>query len=318
LKEVEKWKATHNGKLPESDDDKDAFRAQIKNRKRKLDLNENFDEASQKAHFAWLPYKIPDQIADILNDPKSVNTTAESTNFWLLANAVKAFVEHEGHGKLPLMGTIPDMTSDTHSFVNLQLIYRQKSLEDAEIVKKHLHANLTKLGLPLDKISDEEIKLFCKHTLFLQVIRYSTLDDEQDASKVNKESISMSLVDWLSGDDSPGEGCWYIALRAADKFHEAHGRYPGEKTETFDQDFGELRKFADEVLSSLEFETSQVPDAHLKELCRFGNSQIHNIAAILGGIGAQEVIKLVTTQWVPLDNTFVFNGINSTSVSLRL
>jgi len=136
LKEVEKWKATHDGKLPESDDEKDAFRAQVKGRKRKLDLNENFDEASQKAHFAWLPYKIPDQIVDILIDPKTVNTTAESTNFWLLANAVKAFVENEGHGKLPLMGTIPDMTSDTHSFVNLQHLFRQKSLEDAEVVKK--------------------------------------------------------------------------------------------------------------------------------------------------------------------------------------
>jgi len=318
LKEVEKWKATHGGKLPESDEEKDAFRAQVKSRKRKLDLNENFDEASQKAHFAWLPYKIPSQISDILNDPKSVHTTAHSSNFWLLVNAVKSFVDNEGHGKLPLMGTIPDMTSDTHSFVQLQLIFRQKCLEDAEIVRKHLHANLTKLGLPLDKISDDEIKLFCKNTLFLQVIRYSTLADELDASKVNKDSITNSLVDWFSGDDSPGEGCWYLALRAADKFHDAHGRYPGEKTETFDLDFGELRKFADEILGSLELDPCQLPDAHLKELCRFGNSQIHNLAAILGGIGAQEVIKLVTIQWVPLDNTFVFNGINSTSAALKL
>jgi len=177
---------------------------------------------------------------------------------------------------------------------------------------------LSKIGLPEDKISDEEIRLFSKHALFLQVIRYSTVVDEQDPNKVNKDGISMSLVDWLSGDDSPGEGCWYIALRAADKFHLAHGRYPGEKTENYEADYEGLRKFTDEVLTSLGFEANQVPDAYLKELCRFGNSQIHNIAAILGGIGAQEVIKLVTCQWVSLDNTFIFNGINSTSVAIRV
>jgi len=125
------------------------------------------------------------------------------------------------------------------------------------------------------------------------------------------------MVDYLSGDDGPGEACWYIALRAADKFHVTHGRYPGEKTDAFDQDFGDLKKFADEILTSLELQTDQLT-AFLKELCRFGNSQIHNIAAILGGISAQEVIKLVTSQWVPLDNTFIFNGINSTSVSLKV
>jgi len=127
----------------------------------------------------------------------------------------------------------------------------------------------------------------------------------------------MNMVDFLSGDEAPGEACWYIALRAADKFHVAHGRYPGEKTDTFDQDFGDLKKFADEILVSHDLATDQL-SAFLKELCRFGNSQIHNIAAILGGISAQEVIKLVTAQWVPLDNTFIFNGINSTSVSLKV
>jgi len=317
LKEVDTWKASHDGQLPVSDAEKDAFRAQVRHRKRKSE-NENFDEAAQKAHFAWLPYRIPSSIADILNDPKAVTTTAHSSNFWLLANAVKHFVENEGQGKLPLMGTIPDMTSDTLSFIDLQYIYREKSLEDAAIVKQHLHANLTKLGLSKERISDDDIKNFCKHTLFLQVIRYSTIVDEQDSSKVDKNSIAMSLVDQLSGDDSPGEGCWYIALRAADKFHQAHGRYPGEKTDSYGQDFEDLRKFADEVLKDLEIDPSQVNDAYLKELCRFGNSQIHNIAAILGGISAQEVIKLVASQWVPLDNTFIFNGINSTSVALKI
>eukprot|EP01123_Difflugia_compressa_P013847 TRINITY_DN669_c0_g1_i1.p1 TRINITY_DN669_c0_g1~~TRINITY_DN669_c0_g1_i1.p1 ORF type:complete len:540 (+),score=116.60 TRINITY_DN669_c0_g1_i1:122-1741(+) len=317
LKEIETWKAAHN-KLPEEDNEKDKFRAQIQARKRKVD-NENFSEASQKAHYAWIPYKIPSTILDILNDHKAQNVTKDSTDFWLLAHAVNLFVHNEGKGKLPLMGTIPDMTSDTHSFIELQYAYRDKALQDADIVKHHLHKTLTSLGLPTDRISDVDIRNFCKHSLFLQVIRYSTVaEEDEDPSKVNRDSIEMNLVDWLVGDDAPGEGCWWLAMRAADRFHRAHGRYPGENTDAFEQDFESLRKHADDVLTQLGFQTNQLQDAHLKELCRFGNSQIHTIAAILGGICAQEVIKLVTHQWVPLDNTFVFNGIHSTSVSLKI
>jgi len=272
----------------------------------------------KKALLTWIPYAIPSEIHQILNDPKAVNPTSESSNFWLLSNAVRSFVENEGQGRLPLMGTIPDMTSDTHSFVELQLIYREKSLRDAEIVKKHLLSILTKLRLPHDKISDDEIKLFCKHTLFLKVIRYSSIEAEHDPTKVDINNISMNLVDYLSGDESPGEGCWYLAMRAADRFHGEHHRYPGENTTTHEQDFASLRKHADELMTQHGLAPEQLPDAFLKELCRFGNSQIHNIAAILGGIGAQEVIKFVSSQWIPLDNTFIFNGISSSSVALKV
>jgi len=317
LKEVESWKAAHEGRLPMNEAEKDVFKSQILNRKRKPD-NENFDEAYQKAHFAWKPYEINSSILSILEDPKAKNTTATSSNFWLLVNAVKTFVDKEGDGKLPLMGTIPDMTADTHSFIDLQYIYRNKGQEDVDNVKKHLQENLSRLGLPADKVSDEEIKSFCKNVTMLQVIRYTSIIDEQDPEKINKDSVAMSFIDFLSGDDSPGEGYWYIAFRAADRFHIEHGRYPGEKSDAHTTDFPALRKYADEIMLAHGFEASQLRDAYLEELCRFGNSQIHNIAAILGGICAQEVIKLVTGQWVPLDNTFIFNGINATSVAIQV
>lgn len=37
-----------------------------------------------------------------------------------------------------------------------------------------------------------------------------------------------------------------------------------------------------------------------------------------GGCAAQEVIKLITKQYVPLDNTFIFNSVTSTTATLRL
>ncbi len=37
------------------------------------------------------------------------------------------------------------------------------------------------------------------------------------------------------------------------------------------------------------------------------------IAALLGGIVAQEAIKLITRQYVPLNGTCIFDGIHSTT-----
>ena len=47
--------------------------------------------------------------------------------------------------------------------------------------------------------------------------------------------------------------------------------------------------------------------------CRFGRGEIHNIASFIGGVASQEVIKLITHQYIPMDNTFVFDGARSVS-----
>jgi amyloid beta precursor protein binding protein 1 len=40
-----------------------------------------------------------------------------------MANALKGFVENEGKGCLPLMGSIPDMTASTQTYIGLQKMY---------------------------------------------------------------------------------------------------------------------------------------------------------------------------------------------------
>lgn len=52
---------------------------------------------------------------------------------------------------------------------------------------------------------------------------------------------------------------------------------------------------------------------HAGEMCRFGASQLHCLGAIMGGIAAQEAIKLVTHQFVPLSGTLIYNAMSSTS-----
>ena len=52
--------------------------------------------------------------------------------------------------------------------------------------------------------------------------------------------------------------------------------------------------------------------------CRYGGCELHAVASILGGCAAQEAIKLLTKQYVPVDNLFVFNAVKSETVSLKV
>ena len=51
----------------------------------------------------------------------------------------------------------------------------------------------------------------------------------------------------------------------------------------------------------------------LKELFVHYTTNYHNICSLMGGIGSQEVLKIVTQQYIPLDNLYVFDGVKSIS-----
>jgi amyloid beta precursor protein binding protein 1 len=55
-----------------------------------------------------------------------------------------------------------------------------------------------------------------------------------------------------------------------------------------------------------------------REVARAGGGELHNIAALTGGMVAQEMIKIITKQYVPIDNTCVFDGVASRCQVLRL
>ena len=53
-------------------------------------------------------------------------------------------------------------------------------------------------------------------------------------------------------------------------------------------------------------------------MCRYGADEVHSVAALIGGIGAQEAIKLITSQYIPLDNTFVYDGHTGQAAAFKL
>jgi amyloid beta precursor protein binding protein 1 len=55
-----------------------------------------------------------------------------------------------------------------------------------------------------------------------------------------------------------------------------------------------------------------------EEVSRAAGGELHNISAVTGGMVAQEMIKIVTKQYIPVDNTCIFDGIESRCQVLRL
>jgi amyloid beta precursor protein binding protein 1 len=136
---------------------------------------------------------------------------------------------------------------------------------------------------------------------------------------------------------------WYLVLRAVEKFHQKYARYPGvcfnENALSLDEDTNHLYHELMSLCTSSyglsptlfaspqslpsatametdgnstveEGETSALfTPAHALELVRYAAGEIHTTSAVIGGVAAQEVVKLLTHQYLPLNNTYVYNGI---------
>jgi len=270
----------------------------------------NFQEARENAHQAYLPYEIPYDTQLAFNDPLSSNITPDTPPFWLLVAAVKAFVAASG-GFLPLVGVLPDISTSAHNYVTIQRLFRAKAAADVESVKVHLRGLLKGINRPENDFKDDEIAMFCKHATCLRIIRFKSVADEYDSKKVNLGDLGVALM------CQDTKAFWYLALRAAGRFQAANGRLPGDLNGDAQHDFKDLKKYADELVQELELEDG-CPENYLKEMCRFGGSQIHTIGTYLGGVAAQECIKFITKQWEPFNNTFVYDGITGASGAWEL
>ena len=63
------------------------------------------------------------------------------------------------------------------------------------------------------------------------------------------------------------------------------------------------------ICSDMGVNISLITDEIISEMVRFGGSEPHTTAAYIGGVLAQEAIKFITNMYVPLNNTFIFDGI---------
>jgi len=273
-------------------------------------MRENFGEARENAHFAYVPYEIPSDTQTAFNDPLATNINPDTPPFWLLVAAVKAFAAHN-KGYLPLVGNLPDITSSALNYVTIQKLFRAKAEADVHEVRKHLNVLLKSINKPEDDFTHEEVANFCRHASCLRVVRFKSAADEFDNAKFALDDLGVAVM------CQETRAFWYLALRAAGRFQGSVGRLPGDRNDDAQHDFDSLKRYADELIKELGLEDG-IPDNYLKEMCRFGGSQIHTICTYIGGVAAQEIIKFITKQWEPFNNTFVYDGITGASGAWQL
>ena len=103
---------------------------------------------------------------------------------------------------------------------------------------------------------------------------------------------------------------WYILLRAADDFHKAEGRYPGYSDDTIEADRSALRPYVDRILKLYQLPKAWIKKEHVFEIVRFGAAEVHTVGAFVGGAVSHIAVMLITHQYTPFNNTFIYNGIN--------
>ncbi|KAH9493174.1 NEDD8-activating enzyme E1 regulatory subunit [Bulinus truncatus] len=327
------WEQLNGGKIPSNYKEKTALKELIKEGLRRNEDGipedeENFEEAIKSVNSSLHNTVIPPEIQALFQEHSCVNLNTESKNFWVMVRALKEFTENEGRGQLPLRGTIPDMTSDSERYIQLQTVYKDQAEADATAVASHVHALLHNIGRdePLNPdwtkkpgtISGSEIKTFCRNAAFLSVLRCRSLQQEYSSESANVEELGQHIME--EEEDATSESddtVLYVLLRAADRFFTEYNRYPGYFDDTVDADIPKLKACLSKLLHDWGLSTG-IKDDYVHEICRYGASELHTVAAFMGGVAAQEVIKLLTGQFVPINNTFIYNAQKQTSTTIVL
>ncbi|XP_009353281.2 NEDD8-activating enzyme E1 regulatory subunit AXR1 [Pyrus x bretschneideri] len=310
VKMAEEWAKNHDGKLPSTREEKKEFKELIKARMTALD-EDNYKEAIEASFKVFTPRGISSDLQQVIGD-SCVEIDSSSSDFWVMVAALKEFIENEGGGEAPLEGSIPDMTSSTEHYISLQKLYQAKAEADYLVIEQRVRTTLKKIGRDPNSISKTTIKSFCKNARKLKVCRYRLVEDEFNSPTVPE------LQKYLTDEDYSVASMFYVLLRAVDRFAANYNSFPGQFDGLMDEDISRLKTTAVGLLNDVGCNGVTLTEDLINEMCRFGAAELHAVAAFIGGIASQEVIKLITRQFVPLSGTFVFNGIDHKSQLLSL
>eukprot|EP00727_Mastigamoeba_balamuthi_P009554 m51a1_g5220 putative amyloid beta precursor protein-binding protein 1 (816) ;mRNA; r:265935-269221 len=311
IRALKSWRSRHGGRAPETRAEKDEFKQEVQEGSRNYGNELNFQEAVAAAHRAWTAPEIPSDVRAVFADPRCDAPSRRDGDFWLMAAALKAFVAHEGNGCLPLNGAIPDMAAHTETFVELQRLYGAQFEEELAAFARRVCDVADRVQRVGGHIPSDAVRSFAKNAAFIKYTHYSSLQSEYAARPV--EPMYFGNLE-----DPSNNLAWYVAIRAAETFREKQGHYPGAFDDSFESDIRGLREEVNAFLQKRGVSPGAVKDDLVHELCRWGACELHNVAAFLGGVGAQEVIKIISGCFVPLDNTFIFDGIHCTTQSAQL
>lgn len=261
------------GKLPESRDLKD-FKKLIRNLSNEDLLN--LEEAIRNSHMICFKKFDFDKI-------NSLNSTTDFKNyrgsynekFWLLIYTLKKYLQI--YNQLPVNNESPDMDSDTNNYLKLKKIYNAKFQLDLANFQDILKQVLIEFGIS----SDLEYDLIVKFTKNCRILHHSISSNNTTINSFKKIDSKFKLIAYT----------FYLLN---------------------DLKIPPMLSNYELILSKSRFQTDEFKSV-LFEILKSNSIELLNIASITGGVAAQEALKLLMKQYVPLEQIWVFDGINCES-----
>ena len=330
IKALERWRSesTQNN-LPSTPEQKAQFRDVVKTMARNYANQLNFQEAFQDAYLAYSPRQLPYEVTELMESVIQKGTFSNKYQIMLLA--LHEFMSlPDSLQQPPLNGAIPDMTSSTQIYIKLQNAYKAKANHDRHKMGQIVQSLVEKHGLsPEICPSDDDLDTFCKNIHNIRYLNLRSLAyEDYDYTKEEKEDLLMTTFDAFEQKPEHTPLLWYIALEACEIFFQNFKQYPGKDSNhlTLENDAQIVQKYIHTIAQKMDLADSDLfkttilsPDApHAKEMVRYNNAEVHNICSVIGGVASQEAVKLITKQYVPIENTFIFNGIAGVGAVYKL
>ncbi|KAF7977557.1 hypothetical protein HWV62_3352 [Athelia sp. TMB] len=271
---LDDWKKAHDGNPPQTYPEKQEFKNLIMSMKVKQD-EENFDEAWNSAYRCWSEAKIPSDISSLFTLPApSPSSDPNTLQFFALLTALKEFTQTQPPHTLPLSATLPDMHTSTESYIHLQKLYKARAGEEKAIFK----TLLAKVPGGAD-VTDDIVDSFLKNCHALKVLR----GKKWGAFDTDRAALTAALQ------TSPREVSTHLAFSALSAL-------PIDVSPTEES----LRAAVQSIIGQ-DVELPEEFDNAIGEIARSPTADIPTTSAFLGGLVAQEAIKMITKQYVPIN-----------------
>ncbi|ETW75674.1 hypothetical protein HETIRDRAFT_436723 [Heterobasidion irregulare TC 32-1] len=280
VRALDAWKKSHDGLPPQSSAEKQAFKRSVLAMKTKPD-EENFDEAAAQAYRAWTETTVPADTAALLRAPGLAALTPAAPVFQHLLSALRQFALQPPH-VLPLAAALPDMKADTAGYVRLQRLYKARAEHERAVFR----------GLVQIPVDDALVERFVRNAHALRALR------GRRWGELDRDPVALANA----AAASPRETATHIALSAL----EAHTAAQPDAPPTVEA----LRAHALAIAGDVALPPKELEDA-LGEIARAPTADLPNVAAFVGGLVAQEAIKMVTKQYVPINGYCVVDLVDT-------
>ncbi|PYI11534.1 hypothetical protein BO78DRAFT_382798 [Aspergillus sclerotiicarbonarius CBS 121057] len=316
---LEAWKETHDGQVPSNYKEKSEFREMVRSSARMSNPEggeENYDEAVAAVLKSLNPFTLRSSIREIFEMEECRRPSPDSADFWVIAAAVREF--YQRHSVLPLPGSLPDMKAQSSDYVSLQNIYKSKARKDKEEVTEIVRSIEVQPGPRPLQVSDKDIEVFCKNAAHIKVVHGrdipQAIAEEYTLKTIrNNFGIPDSLIPI------------FLAFQILDDIvTDIQGGKRSEEALDDETVWESATKHIINALKSEDPSAIEEEDARervlqaARELRRTQGGELHNISSLTGGLVAQEALKVITRQYVPLDNTCIFDGAHSRSEMYKL